>query len=350
MKTLAFPLSLMLALSAAAAEPKADAPELAPGRALFGQFCANCHGPRGEGGTGPNLTDKIFLHGGSKEDIAKVISQGIPAKNMPTWSAILKPDQIAQLSDFLHAQIGLNLKTPEAPKLVLSVNHLPKGTLEKPLLLRSFVEAYDLDATVLAHHGLAERSPDYNPATGKETPSKLYPLLKGLPTGNAVNFGDKLSYVFDGTECRLLYAWSGGFLNMKDYWGADAGGERKGFNYLPRMEGKLFFMASGKEPLAIKGEETAAPKFRGYRKVAGAPEFFYDLGKSRVHLLIRPGKDERSLVCSYRIDAAPQGLSFTFDDKVRPAISCDKGSWQGNVLSLSAAEAATFSLTFKAKH
>ena len=75
----------------------------------------------------------------------------------------------------------------------LSPHHLPKGTPEKPLLLRSFVPAFDLDATVLAHHGVAERSPEYDPKTGEETPAKLYPLLKGLPTGNAVSFGDKLS-------------------------------------------------------------------------------------------------------------------------------------------------------------
>ncbi|MEN9362638.1 MAG: hypothetical protein RL095_4173 [Verrucomicrobiota bacterium] len=344
MKT--FLLSLTLALSAAAAE--SQPPEPAPGREIYAQFCANCHGPRGEGGLGPNLTDKVFLHGGTKEDIAKVIRDGIPAKNMPAWGAILKPEQIAQVSDFVHSRIGLNLKTPEAPKAALSVNHLPKGTIEKPLLLRSFVAAYDLDPEVLAHHGVAERSPEYDPKTGKETPSKLYPLLKGLPTGNAVSFGDRLSYVFDGTECRLLYAWSGGFLNMKDYWGPEAGGGRKDFNYLPRMEGKLFFMTSGKEPLVIQGEEAATPKFRGYRKVAGAPEFFYDLGKARVNLLIRPGPEERSLVCAYRIDGAPQGLSFTFDDKLRPAISCDKGSWRGNVLTLNATEGAAFTLTFKA--
>ena len=36
----------------------------------------------------------------------------------------------------------------------------------------------------------------------------------GIPAALGVNFGDQLSYCWDTTECRLLYAWNGGFLDM----------------------------------------------------------------------------------------------------------------------------------------
>ena len=45
MKALSFSLSLMLALSAPAAEPKAETPEVTAGRQLYGQFCAASTGP-----------------------------------------------------------------------------------------------------------------------------------------------------------------------------------------------------------------------------------------------------------------------------------------------------------------
>jgi cytochrome c oxidase cbb3-type subunit 3 len=56
-----------------AAEPSAE------GAARFGQFCAACHGPGGEGMAavgGPNLTDEIWLYGGSPEAVRQTVIQG----------------------------------------------------------------------------------------------------------------------------------------------------------------------------------------------------------------------------------------------------------------------------------
>ena len=38
--------------------------------------------------------------------------------------------------------------------------------------------------------------------------------IDGVPGAIAVNFGEDLSYCFDSTECRLLYIWQGGFMDM----------------------------------------------------------------------------------------------------------------------------------------
>ena len=49
------------------------------GKPLFGQNCIACHGPEGKGNQAigaPNLTDQIWLYGGSEADIIKTIANG----------------------------------------------------------------------------------------------------------------------------------------------------------------------------------------------------------------------------------------------------------------------------------
>jgi cytochrome c oxidase cbb3-type subunit 3 len=60
-------------------EVQSSAQAVAAGKAQFGTFCAACHGPDGKGNTAlgaPNLTDNIWLHGGSVKDIRDSITNG----------------------------------------------------------------------------------------------------------------------------------------------------------------------------------------------------------------------------------------------------------------------------------
>jgi len=59
--------------------PGASASQLAAGKAKFTTFCSGCHGADGKGSTiigAPNLTDSIWLHGGSIKDIRETITDG----------------------------------------------------------------------------------------------------------------------------------------------------------------------------------------------------------------------------------------------------------------------------------
>ena len=76
---------------------------------------------------------------------------------------------------------------------------------------------------------------------GRESKNEYLPI-DGIPAAIAVNMGKTLSYVWDTTECRLLYAWTDGFLDMKNYWGERESGRRKGFGYVPRSYTALFFI------------------------------------------------------------------------------------------------------------
>jgi putative heme-binding domain-containing protein len=80
-----------------------DATALAEGQALFRGLCSGCHGGAGRGGKGPDLTDNRWIHGGTDDDIARVISNGVPRTTMKKMGDSLKPEQIRKLIGFIHS-------------------------------------------------------------------------------------------------------------------------------------------------------------------------------------------------------------------------------------------------------
>ena len=76
---------------------------------LFVQNCSPCHGMAGGGGVGPNLTDIYWIHGGSVQDIFRVIKYGVPEKGMIPWQAQLSPVQMQDLASFIITLEGIEL-------------------------------------------------------------------------------------------------------------------------------------------------------------------------------------------------------------------------------------------------
>ncbi|MGP1667600.1 MAG: c-type cytochrome, partial [Rhodanobacter sp.] len=80
-----------------------DAAKAEAAKPLFGT-CAACHGTDGKGNPAmgaPNLTDQIWLHGGSVADIEHSISHGRQG-NMPEWSKRLSDDQTRILAAYVY--------------------------------------------------------------------------------------------------------------------------------------------------------------------------------------------------------------------------------------------------------
>jgi putative heme-binding domain-containing protein len=67
---------------------------LEEGQALFRGLCSGCHGGAGRGGKGPDLTDERWIHGGTDDDIARVIRNGVPNTTMKKLGEALKEEQI----------------------------------------------------------------------------------------------------------------------------------------------------------------------------------------------------------------------------------------------------------------
>jgi cytochrome c oxidase cbb3-type subunit 3 len=90
--------------------------DLAAGKAVFETTCFACHGKRGEGGVGPNLTDDYWLHGGSIVSVFKTIKYGWPDKGMKSWKDDYSPSQIAQLASYVKSLGGTHPDNAKAPQ------------------------------------------------------------------------------------------------------------------------------------------------------------------------------------------------------------------------------------------
>ncbi len=71
------------------------------GKAIFTANCVACHGANGEGGIGPNLTDRFWIHGGEIKDIFKTVKYGVPEKGMVPWEQTLTPAQISEVASYI---------------------------------------------------------------------------------------------------------------------------------------------------------------------------------------------------------------------------------------------------------
>ncbi|RYF81707.1 MAG: c-type cytochrome [Chitinophagaceae bacterium] len=78
--------------------------------------CMACHGMKGEGGVGPNLTDNYWLHGGTINDVFKTIKFGVPEKGMQAWEKTYSPSQIKNIASYIKSIAGSNPPNAKAPQ------------------------------------------------------------------------------------------------------------------------------------------------------------------------------------------------------------------------------------------
>jgi cytochrome c oxidase cbb3-type subunit 3 len=82
--------------------------DLALGTETFDYECSACHGVDGTGDQfvgAPNLTDAIWLYGGSAQEIVETVTFS-RAGAMPAWSGRLSEAEIKQVSVYVHALGG----------------------------------------------------------------------------------------------------------------------------------------------------------------------------------------------------------------------------------------------------
>jgi hypothetical protein len=209
--------------------------------------------------------------------------------------------------------LAVGARAADAP--LLTYNTLPLGAPENPLLLRTYYPDPDLDEAVFAHHHHSAKSPKYSPERGSDIEGEYTPV-KGVAAAIGVNYGPALSYVFDTVECRLLYAWQGGFVDMFPYWGDQQLGNRVSNNYVPQLVGTLFYKAAGKHPVEVNGQSVdalGAPKFVGYDLVKKEPVFITRHGNQTIRTRVLPfGK---ALGLRLELSAEPAAnLSYRTED------------------------------------
>ena len=84
---------------------KVDSVVAEEGRKVFEANCAACHGANGKGNQqigAPNLTDHIWLYGGSQQTIIHTITYGRQGK-MPAWGHVLGAAKVHLLATYIYS-------------------------------------------------------------------------------------------------------------------------------------------------------------------------------------------------------------------------------------------------------
>lgn len=100
------------AMASLAGDPAA----IEAGQGTFAGSCLPCHGDKGQGIIGPNLTDNHWIHGNTYADLVNVISNGVPDKGMLAWKAMFNPRKINELAAYVLSLKGSNPPNPKAPE------------------------------------------------------------------------------------------------------------------------------------------------------------------------------------------------------------------------------------------
>jgi hypothetical protein len=156
------------------------------------------------------------------------------------------------------------------------------------------------------------------------------------PASIAVALDDTNSLCWDAGNCRLRYAWTGGFIDGFPYWQGNG-------SSLAKIVG------------AVKYTEAASPfgkdavvKFFGYKVKGGLPVFRYKVGERMVTEAYSPVGEGLGFVRSFNVSTTTP-LVLDLPEQSGVTVTTDKGKLAGGKLSLTAAEAASFNLTFSLK-
>jgi cytochrome c oxidase cbb3-type subunit 3 len=78
-----------------------DDAAVASGKEIFTTNCLACHGDKGQGSVGPNLTDEYWIHGEQPVDIHNTIAEGKTEKGMPAWKPVLGPKRVREVAAYI---------------------------------------------------------------------------------------------------------------------------------------------------------------------------------------------------------------------------------------------------------
>lgn len=191
-----------------------------------------------------------------------------------------------------------------------------------------------------AHDSSAQNRKDYE-IRKVEQPIILRSFVKDGPA-RAINVGlpGNNHFCFDAELPRVVFAWSGDFLDI----GPDRGyGKGRGGKHAIPL-GKKYKVGDSGFPFLVGNKAPKSIEFNGYRRLPH-PTFYYTINKSiNVAQTIKSNTTGEGLTYLFQIKGASQKLQFKLDSK-EVTLNANKGKVSNGVLSLSAADAKKFNVT-----
>ena len=162
-------------------------------------------------------------------------------------------------------------------------------------------------------------------------------MPEASPAAIAVALKHGQNYCWDAGQCRLRYAWYGGFVDPWPVWRGNGHG-------LAKVLGTKYWESETPGSIRI-GDSESEPNFLGYRKVDGQPEFHYRVNGVDVYELITPLHSVIGIQRSFRIPNNTKPVVLPVGPTGRVAFEHSAGKLKDGLLALTAGEAASFTVS-----
>ncbi len=161
------------------------------------------------------------------------------------------------------------------------------------------------------------------------------------PAAIAVALPGRQNFCWDAGECRLRYAWTGGFIDEEAYFKGKGGDQAV-------IQGKTWWTAAAGFPLRPGGQVPKILKFKGYWMREGLPEFRYLVDGVEVREWISEG-GKGELKREFQVTG--EGPVSFFQPPVEGVlVSSDAGAFDaGGVLALTREQARKFTIILQPK-
>jgi azurin len=166
-------------------------------------------------------------------------------------------------------------------------------------------------------------------------------LPEAGPAAIAVALKGSQNVCWDAGECRLRYAWQGQFIDATQNW---AGNGSK----LAELPAKPWWQAP-KDEFPLRFGSVTAPrpevKFLGYATNPDGAEFRYRVDEAEVREQVLPRNGGPGLTLHVRVTGVDGPVFYHAPADANARWTSSAGAWTNNVLTLTAAQAADFTLT-----
>jgi len=151
---------------------------------IYKNLCAQCHGPKGEGGVGPSLSDPAFQDRTSDQQMFDTINQGHKATAMIGWGEVLTAEQIQEMVKFIRQLKSSQPVSSPTPSGWITSGPTPTGEIMP------------------------------GPTQASEVPPGLTPTGEITPgptsTAGAISFSKDVLPIFE-TKCKVCHGKLGGW-------------------------------------------------------------------------------------------------------------------------------------------